>query len=394
MFKMNKVKYIGFYDAAKNGHERVSTLSGENKMNFISSTLYKAGFDVDIISPSWSIDNAKDKTNLKSKNVLIEEGRSLILFPTFRSRGRVLKLFKVLFSLSYLLFWLLKHVEKGEKVLVYHSPLLSYPLLIAKSIKKFEIVLEVEEIYSEVWRSKKIYSKMEWRIINASSKYICVSDHLSKRLGTDKSIVVYGSYNMPINKNGISKRGGVNLVYAGSLDTVKGGVFNSIESMWSLDKNYTLHICGYGTESQIEIISNKINELNNALERESCFFYGKLLGQDLSDLLFSCDIALNPQHQGEYMTTAFPSKILTYLTHNLHVMSTNIESIKNSIFSDLIYFSVDDSAIEIAKAISSIDIETASDNTILMLKLETELIQTFKDYFNNNNILNENFTSN
>lgn len=378
---MNIIKYIGFYDLPTKSNERVSTLSGINKMDYITEAVIKAGYKVNIVSPSWGVDSLIDKSNLKSKHITINENKYVTLFPTLRTGKGFFKPFKILYSLTYLFFWLLRNVKKNERILVYHSPSLSFPLLAAKTIKSFSIVLEVEEIYAEVWPKKRSLKKWEWRLINVADFYICASDLLANKLGENKSIVVYGSYKLPELKSSTYKRSGINLIYAGSIDTVKGGVFKAIESMTYLNDDYNLHICGYGSDEQIENIINIIKKINQSLGRDACVFHGKLLGEPFTNILNSCDIALNPQIEGDYMTTAFPSKILTYLSHNLHVLSTNIESVKVSVLAPCINFSKNDSAIEIAKTIRKINIEKNNDNKQIVSDLETKLIKDMKLLF-------------
>lgn len=378
---MKTIKYIGFYDLPANSNERVCALSGTNKMDYISEALIKAGFKVNIVSPSWGVDNIIDKNNLKSKDITIDDNKSVTLFPTLKTGKGFFKPFKILYSLTYLFFWLLFNVKKNERILVYHSPSLSFPLLAAKALKSFSIVLEVEEIYAEVWTEKKSFKKWEWRLINAADYYICASDLLAQKLGIEKSFVVYGSYKLPEFTEFDSKKPGVNLVYAGSIDTVKGGVFKAVESMTYLNEDYYLQICGYGSDDQIENILNIIDKANHSLGRKACIFHGKLLGDPFSNLLNSCDIALNPQIEGDYMITAFPSKILTYLSHNLHVLSTNIESIKASVFAPHINFTKNDSPLEIAKSIKEIDIGKMKDYSGLIKKMEDKLIDDMKKLF-------------
>lgn len=376
-----EVKYIGFYDFANNSNERVSALSGTNKMDYISEALIKAGFKVNIVSPSWGVDNIIDKNNLKSKDITIDDNKSVTLFPTLKTGKGFFKPFKILYSLTYLFFWLLFNVKKNERILVYHSPSLSFPLLAAKALKSFSIVLEVEEVYAEVWTEKKSFKKWEWRLINAADYYICASDLLAQKLGVEKSFVVYGSYKLPEFTEFDFKNPGVNLVYAGSIDTVKGGVFKAIESMTYLNEDYYLQICGYGSDQQVKSIVNLIKKTNHSLGSEACIFHGKLLGDAFSNLLNSCDIALNPQIEGDYMTTAFPSKILTYLSHNLHVLSTNIESIKASVLAPHINFTKNDSPLEIAKTIQNIDIRKRKNNSKLIKNMEDKLIEEMKKLF-------------
>lgn len=374
---MRTIKYIGFYDLSIMGHERVATLSATNKMDYISSVINKAGFRVDIISPSWAIDTVKNKESLKAKKIIMDN-KSITLFPTFKASSFFLKPFKVLYSLVYLLLWIVKNVKRNEKVLVYHAPLLSYPLLIAKYIKKFEIILEVEEIYSEVWKSKKLYSKVESKIIEKSEQYLCVSDLLAKRIDYAKSIVIYGNYNVPLNKQKHNNDEFINIVYAGSLDAVGGGAINSIKCADLLPPNYIVNILGTGSDKIKIEIRNKIKDINTKHGRIKCIYHGVLNGEEYSDFLHSCQIALNPQKGGNYMDTAFPSKVLSYLSHNLKVVSTKIESIVQSKVGEVVFFTENDTPESFVETITSIDATKNYNSTDLIRKLDRDFTDKIK----------------
>lgn len=378
---MNTIKYIGFYDSPTKSNERVHSLAGVNKMNYISDVLVKAGFKINIVSPSWGEYEITKNENLKPKQIILDNNKKITFFPTLKITNQFFKYIKIIYSLTYLLLWLIRHVRKNEKILVYNSPTLPFPLLIAKAIKRFSIILEVEEIHSEVWKSNFFFKRWEWKLINASDYYICASDLLATKLGVDKCLVVYGSYNLPQKNKCHLKKTEINIVYAGAIETTRGGAYKSIECLKHLDQNYTLHICGYGNNRQIDIISEFIKKTNQTLGREACLYHGKLLGKQFSNLLYSCDIALNPQNEGDYMSSAFPSKILTYLSHNLHILSTNIESIKASKLASYINFSKDDSSLEIAKTIQKINVDVRNDNYKLLHNLEENLIEDFKLLF-------------
>ena len=379
---MKTIKYIGFYDDPSKPHDRIYSLSGTNKMNYISDLLIKAGYGVQIISPSWAKDKVYERQNLKYKNVKIRPGKNLILFPTIKIDTFFIKYIKSILSLFNLFFWLIKNTKKNEKILAYHSPLLSIPLLLAKKIKKFILVLEVEEIYTEVWNRRMYLKYPEHKIIKAADSYICASDLLGRRLGKE-SLIVYGCYdtsNYLLNNNH-SNKANVSIVYAGSLDHTKGGVYKALQLMDFLNKKYTLHICGYGSPVHIFEVKKIIKELNERLGREACIFHGKLLGDDLSNLLNNCQIGLNPQNEGDYMATAFPSKILTYLSHNLHVLSTNIDGVKSSALGSYINFSRDDSALQIANGIENIDLKKKIDYYQIITELENKLLKNLKELF-------------
>ncbi len=131
----------------------------------------------------------------------------------------------------------------------------------------------------------------------------------------------------------------MNVVYAGSIDNTKGGAFTAIECSRFLPQNFKIHICGFGNPVDVLKLEQEIRFVNKELSREACVFHGVLPDNEFSVFLHSCQIAINPQKDGENMTTIFPSKIIKYLSHNLRVVSTRIKSIDKSAIAPLITFS-------------------------------------------------------
>ena len=75
------------------------------------------------------------------------------------------------------------------------------------------------------------------------------------------------------------------------------------------------------------------------------------------------------------METAFPFKILSYLTHNLRVMSTRINSIQKSQLCSLIDFAANDSPEAIAHAIQSIDLTEEFNSRSVTRQLDEILLR-------------------
>jgi hypothetical protein len=81
MLRENSVKYIGFYDSSAYIEEnRNSFLSATNKMDYIADSIVRAGYKVQIISPSWTANNKGyycGRTNYIANDVTLTCG------PTF-----------------------------------------------------------------------------------------------------------------------------------------------------------------------------------------------------------------------------------------------------------------------------------------------------------------------
>lgn len=366
MKNKRELKYIGFYnDNNFNLHEnRNTSLAVKNKMDYICSALTRNNLKVKIISPCWTNNTKgffKGKEYIKSNYITIKN------FATFGSNNKVLQKINKFFIALQLLLYLIINTKRNEEILVYHSLALILPIKIAKKIKNLSLILEVEEIYSTVWKGTYDVDK-EISYINMADKAIFASDQLQNYFKINKSVVVYGSYNYYDKKNFNKKlKKNIDIVYAGSIDKIKGGAKNSVLAMNYLPNKYRLHILGFGNNSDIEELKKLINYVNKEKGYECCRYYGSLDGEKYSEFLLNCDIGLNPQKEGEYMDFAFPSKILSYLAHGLEVVSTRIKSVEQSKVASRITFSKNDNPQEIAKSVLSIKIGNQNNNIVRKL---------------------------
>src|SRR5699024_6729495 len=124
----------------------------------------------------------------------LDELKYLRTFSSFGSSNKILRNLNYIFSLLQLLIYLLKECKRDETIIVYHSLMLIIPIYLLKNFKKVNIILEVEEIYSKVWKESG-YKKLETDFINIADKYIVVSDLLKQQLPNKQSVILYGSYN-------------------------------------------------------------------------------------------------------------------------------------------------------------------------------------------------------
>lgn len=386
---MKNVKYVGFYDSPNNKSDRVCSLPATNKMDYVASAVKNAGYEVEIVSPSWMGNDSVIKFE-KQKKIKLDEGINLTLCPSWITKNKITTYIKIVISLLWLFFYLMKNVKRNETILAYHVQWISIPIRVSKFLKGFDLILEVEEIYGDVWEKSEKLNKMESKLINSADSFIFVSDNLKQILNSEnqkKDIVLYGSYNKieninhkinhTINKNTYK------LVYAGSIDATKGGAYKAVEALSYLPDNYTLHILGSGSNHAIDKLENMIEEINHKKNKKICNYEGILHGQEYSNYLLQCDIALNPQKSGNYMKTAFPSKIISYLSHNLYVVSTKIKSIENSSISEYIYFSNDDNPKSIAETIMRVKICDDYNSKEIINKLDEEFIVNIKDLLEN-----------
>ncbi|WP_338655189.1 glycosyltransferase [Sporosarcina psychrophila] len=382
------IKYIGFYDVENSRGKRVSNLAGINKMNYIVKIMNRAGYKVELICPSWM--SKKSEISFEKKKIIkFNEMSSIVFCPSWKTKLKITSLFKIIFSLSWLFFYLILHTKKNEKVFVYHVPWLSFPIRMAKKIKKFKLILEVEEIYSEVWEESVRFAKTEHKIIKEADAYIFVSNVLEKMVNVCEkpNLILYGDYQEIKSTTFFNEKCKIiNLVYAGSIDYKKGGAHKAVEIMNFLPDGYNLNIIGHGSEKATSELRELIADLNKSRQKEICVFDGTLHGKDYSNYLLKCDIALNPQKQGDYMNTAFPSKVISYMAHSLRVVSTDLKSINNSKISRFINLTESDSPAAFAKAILSIDLNENLYTSHPIQDLDIEFLSSFKDLMRTKNV--------
>src|SRR5690606_100231 len=94
------------------------------------------------------------------------------------------------------LFYIIWKSKAGEKVIVYHSMWLILPVVIFIKIKKIRLILQVEEIYSDVHPLHKKFKKYELYFFGLADSFIFSTELLNSKVNMAKkpSIILYGSY--------------------------------------------------------------------------------------------------------------------------------------------------------------------------------------------------------
>lgn len=360
---MKKVLYVGYYDILRDGKQiRNYSLAAAKKMGFVFDSIAELGYHVDIISPSFIKTRDSIKTNQTREE--LKPNIDLVLTPSWGAKNKLSRITRVLCSEVWLFMYLLKNAGKKEPVLVYHNYALSLPVLAAQKIKKFHLILEIEEQYSMVWQLTPYQKWKEDLLLRRGKKdTLVVSELLADKLGIKNPIVSYGSYSA--YKGTIPERsyanGKIVLIYTGSIDKVKGSAFTAIEAMKYLPENYELKISGSISEKDRKDFNDAVTKINSESNRKAVEYLGLLDEHEYEQLLLSANIALNPQKEGGFGQYLFPSKILTYMSYGLPVVSTKGESITRSEVADLITFADDYSGESVAKAIRNVEIKEPSD---------------------------------
>ena len=378
----NEIKYIGFYEEQTSEKKRVSSLAATNKMDYIYDSLQEIGCEVCIVSPSWFNDSCiLDSKIINEENQL--KKKKVKFVPSFFTPNKLTQFLKIAFSLLWLINYLVFFVKKGEKIIVYHSPWLAFPVLLAKRIKKFYLILEVEEIYYDVSSINKFFTFFEKKIINNADAFLFSTDLLQEKVNGVKNkpnIIIYGNYKVHEELSVPLNDGKIHLVYAGIIDSHKAGAFNAIESALYLNKNYVMHIIGFG---EVEKLKSRIEEINKTSKCQ-VIFDGSKQGNEYIKYCQECHIGMSTQNMdGKYLETSFPSKILSYLGMALRVISCEIKCVTMSKMNSILYYYKEDTPQSIAKAILSINMDENYDSKRVMLELDSEFIIDLKKMISN-----------
>lgn len=375
---MKQIKYIGYYSIPTIQPERFIPLAGRNKMDYTIEVLKRIFDDIEIISPACT---KRGEPACSASVAQLSKHIRLKLFSMFANTNRVAAHINSALVKLKLLLYLIKNCCKNEPVLVYHSLALINTILLAKRIKKFKLILELNEIYSDVSASLEHKRKSENKIINAADAFLFANEQLNGIFNHRHLpyAVEYGVYTP--SKQIVEKfnDGKIHVVYAGTFDPAKGGGIAAAKAAEFLPKRYHMHILGFGSENQIREIENTVTKIKK-LEKCEISYDGKLDGVEFINFLQKCHIGLSTQNpNAAFNATSFPSKILTYLANGLQVVSIDIPAISESKLSDAITFYKDQTPEAIAEAIQKISIFESHDT--LLNQLDRNLTSSLKELF-------------
>ena len=330
------MKIVVFYDNEQyNKQNRGYYLACTNKIDYFVEVLNKNNEEVEIISPAmahsgeWFYPNTEYRINDKTK---------VQLFATSGKRNVFSKIFNRISLRLNLFFYLLKHTNKGELVHVYHSPFIIRTISLAKRIKKFGLLLEVEELYGDVWAKKGLKEK-ELKYVQIADKYMFPTNLLNEKINVRNKpyVISYGTYKVEPQIVEKYNDGKIHLVYAGTFNTRKGGALNTVKIAKYLSEKYVIHIIGFGNKKDTDELIINIDEANKT---NSCkiIYDGSRRGREYIKYIQKCNIGLSTQNpEGDYNDTSFPSKILSYMANGLKVLSVSIPVVESASLGNNVY---------------------------------------------------------
>ena len=307
---------------------------------------------------------------------------TLKMLFSFGGRSRIGKRLDFILRKIYLFFFIKFVVKKDDKVLIYHS--YTYTKFLSKIInaKKILPVLQVEEIYGYNAVEDKPYLQDEIMCIKKFGKFIFVNDYIPLELGVDKEkcVVSYGVVDSDYKRfKKTSDKEKIHVLYAGTIEDKKRGAFFAALSANYLPDNYVMHIAGFGSQDSLCELEKIIEENNKEKDKCSIIYHGMLSGEKLNKLIDNCDIGISTNVlRTNFVNNTFPSKIMTYMTHNLHIVCGFAEAFAVSEISKEWHFFYNQDPESIANAIKSVDISEKIDNSKLLEKIDNNLIGFFK----------------
>lgn len=377
------IKYLAYYAEADNEQKRHFTLAATNKIDYICYALHNLGFSIQLISGSTTYDKKKCYSGSSRK---LNEYTMLKEFFTVPWGSTILKILSMILVNIQLFFELMK-IPPKECIIVYHSLGYMSVVHLTHFLKKYKLILEVEEIYADVINDQKKRQK-EMNFFKTADAFIFPTQLLDQAINITKkpSVIIHGSYlvepekvcKYKSTKNDDMSDKMIHCVYAGTFDPRKGGAA-AVAAAEYLPSNYHIHILGFGTEQEKENMKYEISRIAKK-SKASISYDGLLSGEEYIQFIQSCDIGLSTQNpDADFNATSFPSKILSYLANGLRVVSIRIPAIEKSNIADKIYFYDKQRPFDIAKAIECVDISDEYDSRELIRtlanKFELELKQ-------------------
>lgn len=372
---MKKVKYLIHYDT-DNKEGRTYFLSATNKADYIFSVLADLGYEVEVISASTS-----SKTGLqKGKTKKISDKISLKLFPAIKQFKRPFSVISGLWGVFVIFFYLMFGMKKEETLISYHSLRVTKIVAFVHRFKKFRWILETEEIYSDVIKGSAAARVAETKSIMAADAYIFPTGLLNSELNKigKPYVIIHGTYKAEPEVAEKPADGKIHVVYAGTFDPRKGGGLAAAAAEY-LPYNYHVHILGFGSEDEIRMMKDKIEEVN-AKSEATVTYDGLLSGAEYTKFLQSCDIGLSTQNpDAAFNATSFPSKILSYMANGLRVVTIRIPAISESGVSSSVYYYDTQTPQNIAEAIKSIDLDDDYDGRKIISELDRRFAKSLEE---------------
>ena len=371
------IYYLGYYNCEQIADEkRVAAPPAMNKMGYVISALSEIAADgAMVVSPS----ETSAYQYMKGSVQQIHDRVWVRTFDSLHSRNKLLRGIGHLFTKIQTLHYLRRHVKVEDTLIVYHSLSLMDIVKKIKRENKCQLIIEVEELYSDV-REDETLRKKEIDYLKSADQYIMITELLNREVNLSGKpyVISHGTYRTNPRYCDKFDDGNIHVVYAGSFNPVKGGALTAIGAAEFLNDHYVLHILGKGSDDITAAVRRKIDE--TALKTECrIVFEGYKTGKDFDSFIQSCHIGLSTQQpDGKYNASSFPSKILMYMSNGLPVVSVKIPAVATSEVKDYIYYYDDPAPRDIADAIMQVSTGNTGDPSDKLNELHRSFVHDLR----------------
>ena len=378
------MKYVAFYDTNKYLNENRSVALCAANVTEYMIDIFSEDDELQIVCPARTRNR---KGIYRSRKTAISDNTTLVMPFTFGAKTPVGRALAILYDLLWLFFYLTVHTKKNETVVVYHSLSTMLPIRLVKRLKSINLILEIREFYSDARQEyeefgqnlEKLHEK-EMKYFQIADKYIFPSEILNSIVNIkNKSYAIAPGIYKPemVLEQQKWEDGKIHIVYAGTLRKSKG-VYDAIDVVEKLPENYCVHILGSGDKERLDAVNNEI-ECVSGKSLANIIYEGELRGEEFIRFLQKCHIGLSPQNKDAgFNSTSFPSKILTYLSNGLDVVSVKIPAIETSPVGKYIHYYHGNDLDSLAETIVGIDVNNTVDKTKLLKNLDKELRNRIK----------------
>lgn len=374
------MKYLAYYDTSDNVAEnRNYVLAASNKVTYICSAINRAGIPVEIISASasWNPKGCRGKT------VRVLDNTTLKLFSCMGTGGLLKKLVgRTLFKLNYFLY-LFFRIRKNEKVIVYHGMGYGSLIILLKRLKRFHLILEVEEIYADV-SGREDERKKEFRLFQMADAYIFPAQRMNDLINTEGKpyTLICGTYqaekDREVQFENPQWKDKTHCVYAGTFDSRKGGGQIAAEVARYLPAEYHIHLLGFGSQKDMQNIEKTVEEISG-LNGCGISYDGCLRGEEYIRFLQCCQVGMSTQNpNATFNDTSFPSKILSYMANGLQVVTARIPVVEESPVGQWMHYYDESTPEKIAQAIMTVKTDNSNDGRCVLENLDKEFIVQIK----------------
>ena len=372
------MKYIAYYDVPENKAENRSyQLSAVNKINYVCKVLNRLGADVQIVSASVT----ENRKGCRGKTVPVFENTTLKLLPCLGMGSLPKRLLRRILGRMQLLWELVCCTRRNEPVLVYHALAYAGTIALARKIKNFRLILEVEEIYADVSGNQRDRA-WEFRLFELADAFLFPTKLLNEQVNTKGKpyVISHGTYLAEPDRNSkLFQDGKIHCIYAGTFDPRKGGAMAAAAAAEFLPENYHMHILGFGSDEEVASMRDMVDKLSGNCAC-SITYDGLLAGEDYIRFLQSCDIGLSTQNpEAAFNATSFPSKILSYMANGLQVVSIRIPAVETSGIGPWMSYYDCQTPEEIAKAILRVRMQAVEDPREIIEKLDRSFVQQMEE---------------